>query len=504
MLSRVTKTTSILYVSQLVNLISQAILPPLFLGTYGAELYGNWITLSAGVAWLGSLDLGLQTYVANRLTLEYAKGDIQSFRLTQSVLLRVSLGVATLALLLSATLAFTLPLGKLLGLKLPATEAAVTTLLLAAQILIGTIWGQLNATFRAVLLTHRGAVWGTFQGCLMLATTSILVSIHSPLWAIASGQLFSYLVASVASIVDLRRSVPSASPTLALWNPQRARESIMPSLLFGSFTVSNFLAFQVPILALANVCGPTAAVGFSLARTYCGVIRQVLGPVRNSMRPELARLSATRSSIRLQSVYSAFASISMAVGVVATSLMLIGAIRFVPWWTGRGDVFDSATYLAMAVATLMVVAKDTELELPFSTNQHRDAALICLLGYASAALVFPVGARLAGPPGVIGVWAICELSQTLLISRSNSKQGLQVAPSQSARALTLGTICLALAYFLTLRLETASTWVYIATMATAGTFIMIAAAATFGLRSHLQTMIGIVSAAKSPTGPANS
>src|SRR5215211_9147349 len=67
-------------VGQIINLATRVLLPPLFLGAWGADVYGEWLVLSSFVAYLSLTDIGGQTYIINRLTQAYAQQDFSLFR----------------------------------------------------------------------------------------------------------------------------------------------------------------------------------------------------------------------------------------------------------------------------------------------------------------------------------------------------------------------------------------------------------------------------------------
>src|SRR5215216_7477341 len=68
------------YIGQIIILATQVLLPPLFLGVWGADVYGEWLVLSSFVAYLSLTDMGGQKYITNRLTKAYAQQDILLFR----------------------------------------------------------------------------------------------------------------------------------------------------------------------------------------------------------------------------------------------------------------------------------------------------------------------------------------------------------------------------------------------------------------------------------------
>src|ERR1051325_2162324 len=66
--------------TQVVNSASQLILVPIFLIAWGNQTYGEWLTLSAAVAYLWMLDFGVQTYVVNRLKQCYLRGAVDEYK----------------------------------------------------------------------------------------------------------------------------------------------------------------------------------------------------------------------------------------------------------------------------------------------------------------------------------------------------------------------------------------------------------------------------------------
>src|SRR5262249_52022434 len=111
MLKRILKTLAALGAGHGVQTLTQLLLPPAFIAAYGVKGYGEWLALSAAVGYLGTLDFGLQTYVLNRLTGLYHRGEFEEFRRVQSVGLWLTLGFVAIGTTV-ACLAFVLPLSR--------------------------------------------------------------------------------------------------------------------------------------------------------------------------------------------------------------------------------------------------------------------------------------------------------------------------------------------------------------------------------------------------------
>ncbi len=96
-LNGIAKNLSSGFSSHLVAALQQLALTPLFLKNYGAAGYGEWLTLSASISYLATLDFGIQTFVNQDLTVRYHRGDMEGLHIQQSTALRMLLGICVFA-----------------------------------------------------------------------------------------------------------------------------------------------------------------------------------------------------------------------------------------------------------------------------------------------------------------------------------------------------------------------------------------------------------------------
>src|SRR5258706_4751956 len=83
MLKRVAHAFVAFFFGHGIGVVASLLLVPLYLHAWSPALYGEWLALYSVVAYLSSLDLGVQTYAVNRLTQAYARGDLQEYRRVQ-------------------------------------------------------------------------------------------------------------------------------------------------------------------------------------------------------------------------------------------------------------------------------------------------------------------------------------------------------------------------------------------------------------------------------------
>ena len=82
-LKRVAHAFVAFFFGQGIGVVASLLLVPLYLHVWSPALYGEWLALCSVVAYLSSLDFGVQTYAVNRLTQAYARGDLQEYRRVQ-------------------------------------------------------------------------------------------------------------------------------------------------------------------------------------------------------------------------------------------------------------------------------------------------------------------------------------------------------------------------------------------------------------------------------------
>ncbi|HTQ54361.1 MAG TPA: hypothetical protein VMI94_07865 [Bryobacteraceae bacterium] len=482
---RVSKTASAVGGGQVALVLSQVLLPPAYLKSYGVTVYGEWLALSAGAAWLLSLDLGMQAFITNQLSLEYFAGNLSRLRQLQSVGLRISIAVVLTGFLVASGLIWLVPLNKALGLSMSRRAASSIAICLVMQVLVGILWGQLNGVLRAIGYPHRAENWGQIQRFLYFGGTFALVLRRVPLWWLPLAQLSSFVVMTIVSLADLRRIDARVFPTVRYWDRDTAKQVLKPSLWFGSFTLNQFLLFQAPILVLNQVAGKPAVVAFSICRGMYGMVRQGIATFRYAIRPEITRLAGLHEWSRLRRMYMVCERFSFTAGIVASALAFVAAPRILALWTRRTDLFSAPLYAAMMLCTIVVVGKDTRLDLQYATNRHIRSAMLCLFTYAVFAVASVPAARLAGGVGIAAAWATVEIIQMAWIHRENR----EVVPALSYWSLL--KLCAsgvaALAIFVPLEQELAERTLqtFLPSFAVVAVGLLVCASFLFGLPGQL-------------------
>lgn len=414
---RIAKNLSALFSSHVVNAFQQLALTPVFLHYYGIAGYGEWLALTAAVSYLGTLDMGVQTYVNQDLTIRYHRGDMKDFHVQQSTALRLMLGVVFAAATV-ALVVFALPLQS--WLKMDGSHGApplnplsvqITVYLLALQVLSNIIFGFIQGNFMIVQKAHIGAHWGNAKALSIILAGLIAVVLRQPFPVIAAAQTSAVILTGLAMLTNLRFLAPQIFPTLRYWDGSSVPKILGNSGHFALILSCTMLLFQMPMLIMARLAGPAVVAAFSLMRIIFSMSRQVLGALTLSMGPEITQQYAQKdlkSLIRMYGISERmiFAAIPFfSVGVLASSPLLLRI------WAHKEGLFSIYPYCLCSLISILMAAKEHKLQFQYSTNEHHLMARAMFGSYLTLVIVsiFLVGHF--GVMGFLWAWLTVEAGQ---------------------------------------------------------------------------------------------
>ncbi len=417
-LNRISKNLLALFTGNGINIIWNLVLPPIFLHKYGTSLYGEWLALSASVSYLSTLNFGVQTYVNQDLTVRYHGGQREGFQVQQSTALRLLMGIAAVGSVLSLAL-FLVPLKRLLHLSISQHEATWAAYFLALQILINILFGYFGGSFMVVARSHRGTHWNNIQRVSIIVVTAGMAWVHSSFAVVALAQLLTYIACLIGILIDIRISASDIFPTLRYWDGKAVAGILKPSGYFAMIYASTFLSFQLPVLILQRMVGPTIVVIFSLMRTIFSMARQILNGLTQSMGPEITRLYGKKDWAGLSLLYNYserfifFCIPIVNLGVLSVSPLLLTL------WLHKGGLFSLPLFAMSSAISIVMCAKEHKYNFQFSTNTHEALARFMFLSYAvmalaAVALIFEFGVM-----GLMVAWLSTEVLQMAYIMRLN-------------------------------------------------------------------------------------
>ena len=401
MLKRLLKSISAIFAGQFLNIVGNLLLVPLFLSRWSSGMYGEWIALSAVVAYLGVTDLGMNAASVNAMTVAYAREDLGRYHYLQGSAMAFYLGTAFSLSLLFALLMAILPIPAWIGVRhIPPIVAAGVAWVLAARILWQLPATQLWSIYRTTgNLAATQWLWNLQAGGLLAITATVLVLqggvLRLALWGGAP-----MIVVTVGAWFSLRRSHPELLPKLSEVRIAGLRELLSPSLLFGLIMLSWALTLQGPVLLASKALGGTAVALLVTTRTLTNVVKQMVAPVQTALWPELTRLDAVGAEAVLRRGHRL-----LVIGSVTLSAAFAGALWFegasvmAVWTLGKlaADVWLLRVFLLAIVLQATWVPSSL---FTMASNRHRRLAQSYLV---SAILTLAATALLIRPCGLLAV-----------------------------------------------------------------------------------------------------
>lgn len=417
-LRRIAKSAGSLVSGQGVNLITQLLLPPIFLRRYGVTGYGEWLTMTAAVGYLSTLNFGLQSFTNNQVAICYNRGELEEARTLQATATMLLLSIVLTAALVTS-LVFLLPLDTWLGVKLSRATVDATLYFLGLQVLLRIFMGLIVGTFLVIGVSYRGAHWNNASAlATTLATAAMAFGGCSFAW-IAAQQVIMVAVFSALAFYDLGRKAPILIPRFRYARPSRSGEILKQSGYFGLLFWANFLVFQLPLILMQRILGPSSVVAFSITRTIYSMSRQALTAMTQALGQEITELYGRHEWDRLFRLYELSERLVLAMIPPVTIGTLLATPVLIAIWLHKPSLYDPYLCIIMALISGVMGIKEHKYQFQTSTNHHAALARMMLWSYLAMIAAAVPCIHIFGVLGFLISWLITEIVQVLFILHFN-------------------------------------------------------------------------------------
>jgi O-antigen/teichoic acid export membrane protein len=419
-LGRISKLFAAQNLTQMVSLLTQLLLPPIFLRNYGVTVYGEWLALSAAIGYLSTVNYGIQTYTNMQMTIHYSRGEVEECLAVQSGGLFMLLAIL-LALGAMLSSIFAMPLDRWLHLSMPLRTAQWVLYLLSVQLLAGMVFGFLSGNYMVIGRTHRGTNFSNLNLLLNTLATVCLAMLRMSLIWIAAAQLALAVLLTVYLYFDFSRLAPDLRPSLGHWRSASLKGILVPSAHYMLLYSSNILGYQLPVIVVQRILGPVAVVTFSVTRTIYSMSRRIPYLVTNSIGPEVTITFGQRNWKKLYQLYE----LSERVVLLLVPPAAFGTMLFTPLlltiWLRRASLYDPWVCLLFGITIAIQSVKEHKYLFQFSTNQVRQLAYMTPIAYTAMLLLSIPAMYLWRLPGLLMVWAAAEAAQLLYLLHLNRR-----------------------------------------------------------------------------------
>lgn len=394
---------------QMLNIGIRLLLVPLFLSTWGAESYGEWLILTAFAAWFSLGDLGGQLYFINRMTADWASGRRKDFQRVYSTGLALFVASSSLLFGAVAVLLAVLPASVWLGLKSLDPELAKAILLLMAfRFSISLPVGLLLGIYRAIGLQATSVMYGNLILMIQFVATALALLSGGGMLLLASLEALPFLLLIPILIWDLRRRMSNEFSLAAFNKADRTimLSAISPSLHFLVLQLSAALMIQGSVIVLAKTLGPVEVAIFSSMRIVANVMSRFIGMFSHASWPELTRLASLGENEKLSRLFRAILLVALFAGLFYLGLIVNYGEHLYRWWLGGKLPYESTVMFLLSTQVILTVMWTWGGNLLMATNRHEGYSRLQVIVNFIALLLcyfFSLNYGLLG--GVIGLFA---------------------------------------------------------------------------------------------------
>jgi O-antigen/teichoic acid export membrane protein len=413
LLKRILKGFGAVLSGQVLSTFGNLLLVPLFLSHWSTTVYGEWMALSAVIAYLNAADLGMNAAAGNKLLAAYSSRDWAAYRGIQGAAIAFYIALAAATTFICGVVCAVLPVASWLGIRsIPAVTAGVVAWVLATR----TIWqmpvSQVASTYRTTGDLSITQWISNGQAIALILLTAVCVTFGGGVFSVAVSSIVTTALGGLVacwSVYCWRRNlIPSFSDI-------RVNELItliQPSLLFGLMILAIALSVQGPVVLVSAFLGGTAVALLVTTRTLAFLVRQFFGMITAVLWPELTQLNAAGEEVTFRLVHRLLVALS-----VAVSCAFAGAL----WWDGpevlriwtRGRIASDNALLRLFLVS-MVLQGPWVASAAFTTaiNRHKKlsyhwfaSAIIALI--CCSLLLWKIGVLAVPISGIIGEAIAC-------------------------------------------------------------------------------------------------
>lgn len=311
---------------QIINLVSTILLLRLFSGHWTLQLYGAWIALSSLTSYLGTLDMGVNSAISNRLLAAFTRDDHEDYMRNQHSAAAFYLGLALGGTLLLGAAVWLLPVTSWAGVTRAVVPDAPWIIWLLGLQVLWMMPAGLLINFYSTIADPARSRWlnnSRAAGGLLLTAAGLLLGCRMRTLALL--QLVPMAVIAAYVLWDMRRRFPRFLPGLSHAQVAVMRDLLKPSLMFALIMVAMSLNQQGSVLVVSSVFGAIAVTVFYTARTLTGVAMQVVRMIGTTAWPDLTILYTQGDLARLRQLNRL---------VVTASMTLCVAISAALWFEG--------------------------------------------------------------------------------------------------------------------------------------------------------------------------
>lgn len=340
---RAAKVSMVSGLSTLLSVAFQLISVPICLKYWGAENYGNWLTLFAAFMLIRSLDTGYVTYVGNTLNYLYH----QDQRALREHLASSITGIAvigTLQLLIGVAAIFSGRFVMLLGVSpehaVEHQSGLALLVLISTWALSGSYLGIVHRLLIPAGMMYQAAWWSMGMQVSQFSGIVLAAILHFDM--LEASLLFAFIQFSIylASAIYIRQKLPAYYPWWQGCIPHTGFKDLIRSMLISASNIIQQGTTNGTLLLVSALSGPALVPVFTTVRTLANLWTNVTNVLSSPLLPDVVRYHAKGEGHKIVCVSEAYwvlVGTTVNLGVLISYSLIEPMYRY---WTSHMVVLD--------------------------------------------------------------------------------------------------------------------------------------------------------------------
>ncbi|HEV2647170.1 MAG TPA: oligosaccharide flippase family protein [Acidobacteriaceae bacterium] len=359
----------------IVNMAVGFFLSPFILHRLGDVAYGVWVLAISVVAYLGFLDLGMQTSVLRFVSKGHTVKDHEGASDAISAALWVRLQIAGLALLISGGLAYVFPS----LFKIPAElarDAREAILLIGLTTAVTMSLGVMGSVISALNRYDLQNCISLVQSAVRVTGVVMVLRRGHGIVAIAICELIAAITGNLLVILVAHRLYPELR--IRLQRPQA--ETIRKIWSYSSYvfltTIAVQLVYQTDNFVVGYFVSTTAVTYYAIANNLCRYAGQVISSMANTFTPAASTYEASGNTAGLLMLYKNGTRAMLVVAVPMILTMILRGSSFIGLWVGPKYSHTSGLVLVLlTIPLLFAYANRTAGAISYGMEKHKAQAI---------------------------------------------------------------------------------------------------------------------------------
>ena len=415
-----------------IKTLGHIILVPLFLAAWGKAMYGEWLTLFSLISYLSLSELGMGTYISNRMIQVFSEGNLKEYGRIFKSALALYFSLAAFGVIVVFGFAMFFPFVELFNITSVDEQTIRTTfLMLGGYILFGMLSSPIGELYTSTGEFVRSKTVSNIRELLLIGFVALTLWQGGEFTAIATWYLVLPIITygfiywdAVRRKKDVHASIKKARADWAL-----AKTFLIPGLIYLLIPLADLITIQGAVILISTTLGPIAVAVFGVHRTLSNLISKVTTAIPPAILPEITAYEQRKNYKKVRLIFNIFLKISLFLSMSATAFLMFTGKNILHAWVNSEVQFSAALWYTLLATVPMTNLWRYSSAFQVATNQYASYANIRL---ASSIVSIFLAALLIGEYGlwgvvfgifvgefIIGIWLIPRKTITIVQEKTS-------------------------------------------------------------------------------------